>query len=110
MLGDRQTMITEIHLASEGHHPREYLPAKIPVHELETLVGTDDRPCVKTKIGNADRIKRPIKLAYKRVYLEILIVKKQRESVIARYLFGLVQDARLVNEDAQRCFLHGLKQ
>ena len=75
MLVDRQAMITEIHLAGEGHHPREYLPAKIPVHELETLVGTDDRPCVKAEIGNADRIKRAIKLAYKLVYLEILIVE-----------------------------------
>ena len=110
MLVNRQAMITEIHLAGEGHHPRKYLPSKIPVHELETLVGTDDRPCVKTEIGNADRIKRPIKLTYKLVYLEILIVEKQCEDIITRYPFGLVQDARFVNKDAQRSFLHCFKQ
>ena len=38
----------------------------------------------------ADRIKRPIKLANNLVYLEILIVEKQREDIITRYPFGLV--------------------
>ena len=97
---DHKTMIFEVNPTNKSHHTRKYLTAQIPVHELETAIGTNNGRSMETKICNTHRIQVAVQRLDLILYPQTLIMLNQCQYIKSGRAIQFAQDARFINKYA----------
>ena len=105
-LVNRETVIREIYLAGERHHPIEYPPSKVSSHETKSVVAAHYRPSVETDVLDFYFLKSLVKHDNCGFYREPLVMQDQSEDIETRCLSRFAKDSRFVYKQAQYVFLY----